>query len=155
MSLSANLDHVVLLLPYKDVLNPPDWITNHFTLSPGGRHADGKTENRLILFADGTYLELIAFIDDDPARREGHWWDKPFGMVDWALTTPDAAFPELAAIKDRLSQTSTGISYTSPKEGGRVTPDGQELQWRVTFPIGTGRGSVPSPLPQRTRYRAR
>jgi hypothetical protein len=28
----------------------------------------------LILLADGSYIELIAFINDDPALREGHWW---------------------------------------------------------------------------------
>jgi hypothetical protein len=34
------LDHVVVLVPYADLLTPPAWITDHFTLSPGGRHAD-------------------------------------------------------------------------------------------------------------------
>lgn len=37
------------------------------------RHGDNKTENKLIIFADGSYIELIAFIDDDPGLREGHW----------------------------------------------------------------------------------
>ena len=141
--IDAQLDHVVLLLPYKDIINPPAWVTDHFTLSPGGRHADGKTENRLVLFADGTYLELIAFINDDPERRKGHWWDKPYGVIDYALTTPDETFGELKAINSRLADTDTAISYTTPKEGGRVKPDGQELQWRVTFPEGISRGSVP------------
>lgn len=142
-SFNAQLDHVVLLLPYEQITAPPSWITDNFTLSEGGRHADGKTENRLVLFQDGTYLELIAFINDDPEKRRGHWWDKPFGVVDFALTTPDQAFPELAAIKDRLSRTETGISYGSPNEGGRLKPDGQELQWKVTFPINTIRGTAP------------
>ncbi|OCL03243.1 hypothetical protein AOQ84DRAFT_392409, partial [Glonium stellatum] len=68
------LDHIVILLPHADLLNPPAWLTKHFTISPGGRHADNRTENKLILFQDGSYIELIAFIDDDPARRAGHWW---------------------------------------------------------------------------------
>jgi hypothetical protein len=37
------------------------------------RHGDNKTENKLIIFADGSYIELIAFIDDDPKLRDGHW----------------------------------------------------------------------------------
>lgn len=127
----------------EDVVDPPAWITDQFTVSPGGRHADGKTENKLVLFKDGSYLEFIAFIDDDPARREGHWWDKPFGVVDYALTTPNEDFAELRNIKDRLSKTDTGISYQDPKEGGRHRPDGVELKWRVTFPIGVARGNVP------------
>ncbi|GIZ39988.1 hypothetical protein CKM354_000334700 [Cercospora kikuchii] len=141
--LHAQLDHVVLLLPYQDILNPPSWLTDNFVISEGGRHADGKTENRLVLFQDGTYLELIAFIEDDPKHREGHWWDKPYGVVDYALTTADSDFGELSGIIDRLGKTDTGISYDAPKDGGRIKPDGQELKWRVTFPEGTSRGSVP------------
>ncbi|EME48620.1 hypothetical protein DOTSEDRAFT_141842 [Dothistroma septosporum NZE10] len=144
MSVELQLDHVVLLLPYRDVVNPPSWIADNFTISPGGTHADGKTENKLILFADGTYLELIAFINDDPEKRRGHWWDKPYGAVDYALTTTaDQSFGALSSIMDRLSHTDTGVSYTNPQEGGRLKPDGAELKWRVTFPSGTSRGTVP------------
>ncbi|SMQ50645.1 unnamed protein product [Zymoseptoria tritici ST99CH_3D7] len=141
--MTAQLDHVVLLLPHADILNPPTWLTKNFTISPGGRHADNKTENKLILFSDGTYLELIAFIDDSPSHRKGHWWDKPHGVVDYALTTVDADFPTLKLIRKRLSKTGTDISYQDPIEGGRIKPDGTELKWKVTFPTGTSRGSVP------------
>lgn len=72
--MAAELDHVIMLLPYELVVKPPSWLTDHFVVSPGGVHADGKTENRLVLFQDGSYLELIAFIDDDPEKRRGHWW---------------------------------------------------------------------------------
>lgn len=140
-SINSQLDHVVLLLPHGDVANPPEWLTEHFTISPGGRHADGKTENKLVLFSDGTYLELIAFTSED--SRKGHWWDKPFGVVDFALTSPDEKFPELSSIKDRLANTDTGISYQQPQEGGRLRPDGVELKWRVTFPINCSRGEAP------------
>lgn len=88
------LDHVVLLLPYAQLQDLPAWVTNNFTVSEGGKsailattphifwahkrflgkHADGKTENKLILFRDGSYLELIAFVNDDPEKRKGHWW---------------------------------------------------------------------------------
>lgn len=140
-TINAQLDHVVILLPHEDVANPPEWLTKHFTISPGGRHADGKTENKLVLLSDGTYLELIAFTSEN--SRQGHWWDKPYGVVDFALTTPDEDFLELSAIKDRLAKTDTDISYQSPKEGGRLRPDGVELKWRVTFPINCSRGEAP------------
>ena len=42
-----------------------------------------------------------------------------------------------------MSHTDTGISYTNPQEGGRLKPDGTELKWRVTFPTGISRGTVP------------
>ena len=140
-SIELSLDHVILLLPYNDVVDPPDWITSKFTVSPGGRHADDKTENRLVLFRDGTYLELIAFIEDDPERRRGHWWEKPFGVVDFALTSKEPI--NYAAVKERLEKSGTGITYAQPKAGGRVTPDGKELKWEVTFPEGVERGNVP------------
>ena len=70
----AALDHVVLLLPYKTLNDLPSWVTSNFKVSEGGQHADEKTVNRLVLFRDGTYLELIAFVNDDPQKRKGHWW---------------------------------------------------------------------------------
>ncbi|TKA23830.1 hypothetical protein B0A50_06965 [Salinomyces thailandicus] len=135
------LDHVVLLLPYEQVVNPPSWIANSFHISPGGRHADGKTENKLILFRDGSYLELIAFIHDDPARRKGHCWDKDYGVVDFALTTRHQF--DHATLRERLQKSGANFSYADPVEGGRKTPDRQELRWKLTCPVGVERGMVP------------
>jgi hypothetical protein len=143
MSSQPQIDHVVLLLPYALITSPPDWLTTAFTLSPGGRHADNRTENRLILFADGSYLELIAFIDDDPKNREGHWWDKPYGIVDWALTTTTEEQPDVKRINSRLQNKDSKVRYADPVAGGRKRPDGVELRWRVTFPTGIERGVVP------------
>lgn len=134
-------DHIVLLVPYSYLHHPPNWINDNFTLSPGGVHGDGKTENRLVLFRDGTYLELIAFVNDDPEHRRGHWWDKPFGVVDFALTsTTDSV--DYAAINARLQSSGTGVSYGQPKEGGRST-GGKQLKWKVGIPQGVERGNVP------------
>ena len=137
-----HLDHVVILLPYSYLDSPPAWITDNFTISPGGRHGDNKTENRLILFRDGTYLELIAFINDDPEKRKGHWWDKPYGVVDYALGTKDDKldYQDLIA---RLDKTDTGLTYVEPKTGGRARPDGVQLKWEVTFPKNIERGYIP------------
>lgn len=135
-----NLDHVVILLPYDYLENPPNWIKNNFTLSPGGRHGDNKTENRLVLFRDGTYIEFIAFIDDDPEKRKGHWWDKPYGVVDYAFCSAKFDYDELVK---RLDSTDTGITYNPPKPGGRARPDGVELRWEVCFPKNVARGYVP------------
>ncbi|KAK3674732.1 hypothetical protein LTR78_005454 [Recurvomyces mirabilis] len=140
-SLPTQFDHVIILLPYKDIIDPPKWVTDNFTVSPGGRHSDGKTENRLLIFKDGTYLELIAFIDDDPDKRKGHWWDKPCGIVDFALTTQKDF--DYDGLQERLRESGSGISYAPPQEGGRRTPDGKELKWKVTFPKGAERGEVP------------
>ncbi|KAK0936883.1 hypothetical protein LTR29_011562 [Friedmanniomyces endolithicus] len=140
---TTQLDHVILLVPYKHLHAPPPWITSNFTLSPGGVHADAKTGNRLVLFADGTYLELIAFIDDDPSKRKGHWWDKPFGIVDFALTTPKDQKFDSAALGQRLERSGSGVRYAEPVAGGRRREDGVEVKWEVTFPVGAERGEVP------------
>ncbi|OJD35410.1 glyoxalase bleomycin resistance protein dioxygenase superfamily [Diplodia corticola] len=147
---SAQLDHIIILLPHRDLLDPPPWITSNFTLSPGGRHADGKTENKLIVFQDGTYIELIAFIDDSPAYKDGHWWgDKRYGVIDWALTSSDVQ--DVSRVSARLDEWRgkqrdgglTAFAYTRPQPGGRRRPDGQEIAWFVTFPEGVRRGVAP------------
>lgn len=141
----AQIDHLIILLPYADIVSPPSWLTNNFTITPGGVHSDGCTENKLIFFQDGTYLELVAFINDDPARRDGHRWGrKQFGLIDFALTTPadiggDAANSYYDALKRRIgsarsSAAALGIEFIEPISGGRKMPDGTEVKWKVTFP---------------------
>ncbi|KAH7052233.1 glyoxalase-like domain-containing protein, partial [Macrophomina phaseolina] len=144
------LDHIVVLLSYLELLNLPTWIKANFTVSPGGRHADGKTENKLILFQDGTYIELIAFLHDDPANRRGHWWgDKRHGIIDWALTssTVEHANRAAACLREWKSKQDNealaDFAYTQPRQGGRRKPDGQEIAWFVTFPQGVRRGLAP------------
>ncbi|KAI7278124.1 hypothetical protein KC345_g6163 [Hortaea werneckii] len=140
---NALLDHVVMLLPYEDIIDPPSWITDKFHVSPGGKHADGRTENKLVLFRDGTYLELLAFTRDDSEKRKGHFWgDKANGVIDFALTPRESL--DVSTLRDRLGEAGSDISYADPIEGGRRTADRQELKWKVTFPgPGVERGMVP------------
>ncbi|QIW95455.1 hypothetical protein AMS68_000973 [Peltaster fructicola] len=137
---TAAIDHIIVLLPYKDIVTPPTWLTDHFIISAGGRHADGLTENKLIIFEDGTYIELIAFIDDDTSRRRGHWWDKEYSIVDYALT--DAGRFD-SSTRDRLEQAVPGLTYAEPQVGSRTRPDGVHVEWEVTFPRGLDRGIIP------------
>ncbi|KAF2720046.1 hypothetical protein K431DRAFT_286198 [Polychaeton citri CBS 116435] len=147
MSLEFQADHFVLLLPYKDIVDPPNWVTENFRVSPGGRHVDGRTENKLVIFSDGTYLELIAFVEDDPQKRNGHWWDKPFGIVDFALTSPNVNDFDVDALNARIEKAGSVVRYQQPIKGGRTRPDGVEMEWKVTFPVtnteGVQRGVVP------------
>jgi hypothetical protein len=66
------LDHVVIVV--RDLAPAIDGYRRRgFTVTPGGRHADGATENALVPFSDGSYLELVAF--DDLSRSLTHrWW---------------------------------------------------------------------------------
>ena len=75
MSQSSNalLDHFILHVPYAYLSDPPSWIKDHFTITPGGEHADGLTANTLVLFRDGTYIELIAWTPKaNDENKKGH-----------------------------------------------------------------------------------
>ena len=150
------IDHIIILVPYVQLHQPPSWLVKNFTLTPGGRHADNKTENKLIVFRDGSYIELIAYINDDPVHRKGHYFgDKEFGIIDFALTsstpresaseTRTAAEQTYDAVTGRLKtlNSALGIGYTRPNAGGRKRDDGQDIRWEVMFPTGTKSGEVP------------
>jgi hypothetical protein len=138
-----SLDHLILFLPSSPTTHLPlipPFLTQNFTLTPGGVHADGITSNTLILLADGCYIELVSFID--PSKAAEHWWgpDASFvGWKDWCLTnelTPEANHEKV--------EDSHGV----PVRGGRKRVDGVDVQWAVTFPKGGNggqgiRGRVP------------
>lgn len=124
------LDHCVIVV---EDLNQAvrDYETLGFTVAPGGVHADGRTHNALIPFADGAYLELIAFRTDDGS---GHpWWQalqSGGGLVDWAVATE--------ALDERMGGLSAS-GYSPVQDGGRQRPDGVTLRWRSTRPAsGSG-----------------
>ena len=118
------IDHVVILVG--DLARASaDYAAAGFTVTTGGEHAGGATHNALIGFADGTYLEVIAF--REPERSQPHrWWPRLArgeGFVDYALLSGDLA-AEVTALRSR------GAAVANPGDGGRRRPDGQEVGWR-------------------------
>jgi hypothetical protein len=87
-SLEPYLDHMVLLVPHTVLASLPAWLTDNFTVLTGGRHASGATENKLVVFPDGTYFEIIAFLSDDPPSSSSSSWAKrkPGQFIDWACS---------------------------------------------------------------------
>jgi catechol 2,3-dioxygenase-like lactoylglutathione lyase family enzyme len=83
--MSLLLDHIVIRV-HDLAQTIEDFTALGFTVQQGGTHADGVTHNALIGFADGSYIELIAFLQAAPQRR---WWDvgqrHGDGFVDYAL----------------------------------------------------------------------
>lgn len=77
------IDHLVILV--SDLAEAiEDYEALGFHVAPGGEHTDGATHNALISFADGTYLELLAFRRDAPTHR---WWRHTAsgeGLIDFA-----------------------------------------------------------------------
>ncbi|KAI6611922.1 hypothetical protein MCOR07_010036 [Pyricularia oryzae] len=130
------LDHIVILVPPRVLHDLPAWLTDNFTVITGGVHAGGATENKLILLADGVYLELIAFAEgvDRSKRAQHRWGARPKGrIVDWALTLPGTG-EEFAKVQDRVRSRAAGVVYADPVPGGRTTPSGTELKWAVADP---------------------
>jgi hypothetical protein len=99
-----------------------------FTVTPGGKHADGLTRNALIPFEDGSYLELVAFLDPhDP--RDNVWGWRAFlpsggGLIDYCAASDDLR-AEACSLQER------GFEVDGPTDGGRRLPDGTEIRWRV------------------------
>lgn len=143
------LDHIVILVPHQVLASLPSWLSSEFTILTGGRHADGRTENKLVIFADGTYLELISFVEglSLEERLKHKWGPKPDGtIIDWAYSLKDES--GFAAIQQRVNNAQSSAAYADPIPGGRIRPDGEELKWAVALPTGTGaegdlRGELP------------
>jgi catechol 2,3-dioxygenase-like lactoylglutathione lyase family enzyme len=123
------IDHIVILVT--DLAAAvDDYTALGFTVTPGGEHTGGATHNALVIFADDTYLELIAFKRPAP---EHQWYRQATigeGLIDFALL-PTAIEADLAAARER------GLAIEGPFAGGRLRPDGQQVAWQ------TGRASTP------------
>jgi len=106
-----------------------------FTVVPGGKHPIGS-HNALIAFADGSYLELIAFTK----RHSGHPWqtalEKGSGIVDFCMSTDD-----LAADIDAIRRAGAEIGDPSPLTRDR--PDGYHLSWVLAIPKPPYNGQLP------------
>ena len=120
----------------------------------GGKHVGRGTHNALLSLGNGSYLEIIA---PDP-EQDVSAMPLPFGLaatmvphlVTWAAKAPD--------LETRL-EAARGAGY----EGQLVTmsrklPDGQLLEWSLTFPPPALAGGVapflirwePGPHPSET-----
>lgn len=100
----------------------------------GGVHAGGKTHNALIVFPDGTYLELLAPTSPDllnnlnPADRTTFLFlmAQGEGLGGYALFSDDLA-ADVSAMQQR------GLAITLNPSNGRARPDGQQLRWRTAI----------------------
>jgi catechol 2,3-dioxygenase-like lactoylglutathione lyase family enzyme len=120
------LDHVVISVSDLQAAMR-DFTEAGFRVAYGGKHADGITENALILFADGSYLELIA-LTEGHVRAESNFkqllHETGEGFTGYALYS-DALVDDLNAMEAR------GITISPVRAGGRARPDGVLLRWRI------------------------
>lgn len=119
------IDHIVILVDDLAAARA-DYQRLGFTVVVGGEHTDGATHNALVSFADGSYLELLAFQRPAPQHR---WWRHTAagaGLIDFALL-PGAIADDVAAARAR------GLDLVGPNPGGRARPDGVRLEWQTAF----------------------
>jgi hypothetical protein len=121
----TRLDHLVILV--RDLeLASADYESLGFAVTPGGEHADGLTRNALVPFQDGTYLELVTFLDPEDLTDNVWGWRRFYpreGLIDYC-----AASDDLDADVKRLA--SLGFGVEGPEDGGRRLPDGTNIRWR-------------------------
>jgi Glyoxalase-like domain len=100
----------------------------------GGQHAGGKTHNALIVFRDGTYLELLAptspalleNLDSEDRSSFLFMFAEGEGYRGYALVSDD-----LESDVKAIQQSGLEIEMTPPN--GRARPDGVQLRWRSAF----------------------
>ncbi|KIV80306.1 hypothetical protein PV11_07817 [Exophiala sideris] len=140
-------DHIVLLLDTPDFENPPAWLSENFHIIEGGTHKGGSSRNKLIIFSDGTLIELLNWISTPTEFHD--WAPKPTGLIDFALTSPQSAHDTYSAITQRLESGSgdggLGVRFKQPSAGGRQRKDGQHCRWFVTKPSYSDGPNVPKP----------
>lgn len=116
----SGIDHLVIIGNDLDLLTR-QYCDLGFTVTPGGKHPWG-THNALVPFADGSYLELIAFWQIDTQSRRYQRLQHGGGLIEFMLTS-DAIDTDMAAAIQR------GAPYGNPVPGSRMRPDGIEVAW--------------------------
>jgi hypothetical protein len=123
----VRLDHVVILVADLEQACA-DFESLGFHVSAGGRHVGLPTHNALVIFSDGTYLELLAPLDTESARLSTDPWllrlKRGEGFLSYALRC--AALPS-------MPPEAPGLVWEMLEEG-RVRSDGVELRWRDLIP---------------------
>ncbi|MBL8153952.1 MAG: VOC family protein [Anaerolineae bacterium] len=129
--MTLTIDHVVIAV--RDLERAvTDYRTAGFIVIPGGQHADGLTHNALIVFQDGTYLELLAPTPQAQitASRSGQGFlpllRQGEGLATFALQSDDLA-------ADRAALLERGMMAGITPVAGRVRPDGVELRWQTAW----------------------
>ena len=128
------IDHIVIAVRDLDAA-ARDYAALGFTVVPGGKHPVG-THNALIAFADGAYIELIAFYRDNPDHR---WWaalQRGEGLVDFCMQTDDL-------IGDTAKFRAAGVNIDDPVPWSRMRPDGYQLKWVLSLARDEHRGVAP------------
>lgn len=126
--MSLELDHIVITVADLDAAMR-DYEALGFTVRRGGVHANRATENALVVFGDGTYLELLAKTGEPPLPGLIDFsaiFDHGLGLAGYALRADD-----LEAEAARLRGHGFVIGEIIPGERRRA--DGVLVQWKLAL----------------------
>jgi len=146
--MSLTVDHLLFAWPdHDEVLAACEAVGLEPTF--GGVHDGGETQNALVAFPDGAYLELMTPTEPgtEPERWAGivdHWR----GPEHWCIR---------ADVRDRLTRTiAAGAPVDGPHPGSRERPDGTRVEWLTgTYGPPDLRGVLPFAITDRTPRRFR
>lgn len=106
-----------------------DYEALGFTVKRGGVHANRATKNALVVFLDGTYLELLARTDEAPVTGLVDFsvlLNGDEGLVGYALRCDDIE-AEVARLKNE------GFAVGDIIPGERRRDDGTLIQWKLAL----------------------
>lgn len=111
-----------------------------FKVHAGGEHPAFGSHNALVPFADGTYIELVAF--KDAALAAQTFWRAGVarlrvgeGFAGFVLASND--------ITNDVARLKFSLAYNDPQAGARVRPDGQRVEWHTAMFEGSPVGLMP------------
>lgn len=131
-----HIDHIIFAVADRDKAGQ-DFESLGFKAVIGGTHADGHTHNKLVVLADGVYLELCAptdkaYLGVQHEDNGQHWlyvYNAGEGYAGYAIITDDID-PVEARIRAK------GYPVNEQKGSGRLLPDGREMKGKSVTIIG-------------------
>lgn len=143
------IDHMIIVVKNLELASN-QFNQVGFSVIPGGVHSGGLTHNALVPFQDGTYLELLATTrpatltllmilkrlkllslytsrQSAISRRLIEDIACGVGIIDYCMFSTDL-------IHDVTASRQRGLTITDPIPGGRLRPDGKEVNWRTAVP---------------------
>lgn len=142
----TGIDHAVVLVDDLEAA-VSRWERAGFAVILGGRHKPAPTENAVIPFADGSYIELFAFGMPYPEHR---WWDleRSDEIVDYSCMSTDIE-------RDLATLERAGVTNYPRQTLQRILPNDDVAEWVISAPRGDYAGIVPFLIADVTARRVR
>jgi hypothetical protein len=127
MSTSLKIDHVTIAGSALTALEQ-SFAAVGLETAYGGPHSNGVTHMALLGFEDGSYIELISFLE--AGLKDTIFWGEHIagdgGPCAWAVWSDDVA-AEAARLK------ALGVTVAGPVSMHRRRPDGALVAWDLAF----------------------